>query len=204
MFDLSFSSSASFGATVTTGISAGHQRERPVLELARRVGLGVDVGDLLQLERALERDRIVQAAAEEQRVLLLREALRPGDDLRLEREHGAERLGQVAQLLQVLLLLLLRASASCSFASVSASRNSAASWVVKALVEATPISTPAWVRKLQLASRASSRWSRRCRSRACASGRATCACCSAASVSAVSPDCETTTTSVVGSGTLSR
>ena len=34
------------------------QRDRPVLELARGVALGVDVADLLQLERALERRRI--------------------------------------------------------------------------------------------------------------------------------------------------
>ena len=77
MLDLSFSSSASFGATVTTGMSLVDERERAVLELARRVRLGVDVGDFLELERAFERDRVVQPAAEEQRVLLLREALAP-------------------------------------------------------------------------------------------------------------------------------
>jgi hypothetical protein len=69
MLLLSFSSSASLGATVTTGISLGHQRQRAVLELAGRVGLGVDVADLLELERAFQRDRVVQAAAQEQRVL---------------------------------------------------------------------------------------------------------------------------------------
>ena len=42
--------------------------------------------------------------------------------------------------------------------------------------------------------------SRRCRSRACARARGSFACFSAASVSAVSPDCETTTTSAVGIG----
>ena len=67
---MSFSSSASFGAIATTGISEVDERERPVLELARGVGLGVDVADLLQLQRAFERDRIVHAAAEEERVLL--------------------------------------------------------------------------------------------------------------------------------------
>ena len=45
-----------------------------MLELAGRVGLGVDVADLLELQRAFERDRVVQAAAEEQRVLLAGEA----------------------------------------------------------------------------------------------------------------------------------
>ena len=80
----------------------GDERERAVLELAGRVGLGVDVADLLELQRAFERDRIVQAAAEEERVLLARELLAPGDDLRLEREHGLHRHRQVAQRLQVL------------------------------------------------------------------------------------------------------
>ena len=54
----------------------GDERQRAVLELARRVGLGVDVADLLELQRAFERDRVVQAAAEEERVLLAREAPR--------------------------------------------------------------------------------------------------------------------------------
>ena len=40
------------------------QRDRPVLHLAGRVRLGRDVRDLLQLERALERDRQTDVAAE--------------------------------------------------------------------------------------------------------------------------------------------
>src|SRR6185295_10553900 len=80
------------------------ERKRTVLELSRRVGLGVDVRDFLQLERAFERDGVVQPAPEEQSVLLLGEALGPGDDLRLEREHRAERRRQVPQGLHVLFL----------------------------------------------------------------------------------------------------
>jgi hypothetical protein len=38
-----------------------------VLHLAGGVALGVDVRDLLELERALERDRELRAAAEEER-----------------------------------------------------------------------------------------------------------------------------------------
>ena len=34
------------------------QRDRAVLHLARRIALGVDVRDLLQLQRAFERDRV--------------------------------------------------------------------------------------------------------------------------------------------------
>ena len=79
----------------------GDERERPVLELARRIRLGVDVRDFLELERAFERDRIVQPAAEEKRVFLARELLGPRDDLRLQREHAVERGRQVAQQLQV-------------------------------------------------------------------------------------------------------
>jgi len=39
-----------------------------VLHLARRVAFGVDVGDLLQLEGALESDGVVDAAAQVQEV----------------------------------------------------------------------------------------------------------------------------------------
>src|SRR5213595_292607 len=47
------------------------QRDRPVLHLARRVRLGRDVRDLLQLQRALERDRKADKApeVEEERLL---------------------------------------------------------------------------------------------------------------------------------------
>ena len=124
----------------------GDERERAVLELARRVRLGVDVADLLQLERALERDRVVHAATEEERVLLGRELLAPSDDLRLEREHRLHRHRQMAQRLR-------DARASCAVAQAGrapapapgVSRNRPTSWVVNALVEATPISTPARV-----------------------------------------------------------
>ena len=44
------------------------QRDRAVLHLARRVALGVDVGDLLELQRPFEGDRVVEAAAEEEEV----------------------------------------------------------------------------------------------------------------------------------------
>ena len=40
-----------------------------VLHLAGGVALGVDVGDLLELERALQRDGVVDAAAEEEEVV---------------------------------------------------------------------------------------------------------------------------------------
>ena len=45
------------------GHLVGDQGQRPVLQLSRRVGLGMDVADLPELERSFQRDRIVQAAA---------------------------------------------------------------------------------------------------------------------------------------------
>ena len=38
-----------------------NQRVRPVLHLARRIAFGVNIGNLLQLERAFERNRKVNA-----------------------------------------------------------------------------------------------------------------------------------------------
>ena len=77
-----------------------------MLQLAGRIGLGVDVGNLLEFQRALERDRIVQSAPQEQGVFLLGEARGPGDQLRLERKRGRERLRQVPQALKMLELFL--------------------------------------------------------------------------------------------------
>ena len=55
----------------------GNQRNRPVLHLAGRVAGRVDVGDFLELERAFERRRVVDAAAEEDEVVRRREPLAP-------------------------------------------------------------------------------------------------------------------------------
>src|ERR1700734_2139480 len=51
------------------------QRERAVLQLAGGIGLGVNVGNFLQLQRAFHRDRIEGAAAKEQSVVFFSEAL---------------------------------------------------------------------------------------------------------------------------------
>src|SRR6476660_9201651 len=88
------------------------ERKRPVLQFARRIRLGVDVRDFLQLERTFERDRIVQSAAEEQRVLLFRERLRPADQVRLERERALDGRGDVAQRIEALRLFFLRQAAA--------------------------------------------------------------------------------------------
>ena len=88
---MSFSSSASFGATVTTGMALVTSAKRAVLELAGGVGLGVDVADFLELERAFQGDGVVQAAAEKERVIHAGKVLGPAHHLRLQRQHGLQR-----------------------------------------------------------------------------------------------------------------
>ena len=58
-----------------------------VLEFARGIALGVDVGDFLELERAFERDRIAGAAAEIEHVVALGEVARQLLDLRFKSER---------------------------------------------------------------------------------------------------------------------
>ncbi len=60
------------------------QRDRAVFQLAGGVSLGVDVGDLLELERAFHGDRERLAAAEIEHVARLREFAGERLDLRLE------------------------------------------------------------------------------------------------------------------------
>src|SRR3546814_9096773 len=43
------------------------QGQRPMLELAGGIGLGMDIGNLLELERTFQRDRKQRATTEEQR-----------------------------------------------------------------------------------------------------------------------------------------
>ena len=71
--------------------------DRPVLHLAGRIALGVDVRDLLQLQRALERDRVVDPAPEIQEVAPLVEP--PGDLLgqRLALQRLLEQQRQLRQ-----------------------------------------------------------------------------------------------------------
>src|SRR5258706_389989 len=76
------------------------QRERAMLELPGGIRLGVNVGDFLELEGALEGNRVVDTAAEEKRMLLAREALRPRLDLRLEVERVLNTSGHEAQLVE--------------------------------------------------------------------------------------------------------
>src|SRR5258706_8677652 len=162
----------------------------------------MNVRDLLELQRSLHRDRVMHAPAEEQGVLAAREFRRPGGHLGLDAQGVGDHAGR-------------RRSASSSstsfslvnrflcFARTIASTKSAASCAVKALVEATPISGPARVRNrsLQALMSADSGTLQMASAFGWPSARAWCR---AAMVSAVSPDCEITTTSERPFGTDSR
>src|ERR1700682_1892815 len=63
------------------------QRDRPMLELARGVALGVNIGNFLELERTFERKRIARAAAKIEDVLAVLQFLREPLDLGLERKR---------------------------------------------------------------------------------------------------------------------
>ena len=86
------------------------QRDRPVLQFARRVALGVDVGELLQLQRAFERERIGGAAAEIEHVAGARELVRDLLELRLELQRLGEQAGRRDQFADQLALLGLARS----------------------------------------------------------------------------------------------
>ena len=68
-----------------------------MLELARGVGLGVDVRDLLELQRAFHRDRPHRAAPQEQRVVLLGEVLGEQAQHVVHREHLLDCGGRVIE-----------------------------------------------------------------------------------------------------------
>ena len=67
------------------------QRDRTVLHFPGRVPFGVDVRDFLQLQRSFERNRIVDAATEEQEVGAVVEAFR--DLFRLQPRPSASARG---------------------------------------------------------------------------------------------------------------
>jgi hypothetical protein len=68
-----------------------------VFHLGRRITLGVDVGNLLQLERAFEGDGKERQAAEEEHVVVTRKPLRDGADVGRLREDLAGEIGCALQ-----------------------------------------------------------------------------------------------------------
>ncbi len=88
------------------------ERDRPVLQLARRIAFGMDIGNFLELEGAFQGDRIVDAAAEIEHVAGMGDlAGHRGDVLFVFQDlrHVARRLDQRAD--ELLLLRLVDGAA---------------------------------------------------------------------------------------------
>jgi hypothetical protein len=71
--------------------------DRPVLEFAGGITLGMDVGDFLQLQRPFEGDGIGRAAAEIEDVLDLRQAAGQRLDMWLEAQGRAQKARDFAE-----------------------------------------------------------------------------------------------------------
>jgi hypothetical protein len=95
MFETILSYTWIFVATTTTGRVLVEERDRAVLHLPRGVGLGRDVRDLLQLERAFERNGQADVASEVQKERLLVVALGDVLDRVIAVEELRDLVGQV-------------------------------------------------------------------------------------------------------------
>jgi hypothetical protein len=72
------------------------ERDRPVLELAGGIALGVNVRELLQLEGALQRGRIAGVTSDEQYIAGIADLLGDPSDLLGQRERSAHLARQLA------------------------------------------------------------------------------------------------------------
>ena len=84
------------------------QRDGTVLHLGGGVALGVDVGDLLELQRPFECRGVVVSAPQADEGAGIGEDFREVGDLRRHLEHLLERLGQVKQCRSHLVVIRLR------------------------------------------------------------------------------------------------
>jgi hypothetical protein len=129
------------------------QCERAVLEFARGIRFSMDVGNFLQIERTFHCDRVVDTAAHSaccRRANFSAHILTWGSTWStLTRAEGRRRKESSSA------ASACGESRPCTLASVIASSTSAASWVVKAFVEATPISGPARARNRRSVARTS-------------------------------------------------
>jgi len=82
-----------------------HQRQGPVLQFSRRIGLGVNIGNLLEFERAFEGDGELLAATEKQGVLLFHIGFKGGFDQGVQLQYLAAQIRQQVQGLHQLLFL---------------------------------------------------------------------------------------------------
>ena len=172
------------------------ERDRAVLHLAGRIALGVDVRDFLQLQRAFERDRVVDAAAEVEEIGAVVEARRDLLDLGRELQRLLEQLRQLQQRVDVRLRRLGRQRAA-RLAEPQAEQIQRDELRRERLGRGDADFRPGVRVDRARRSRASPCCRRRCRWRCCWRRRCF-ASRSAASVSAVSPDCVMTTASVFG------
>ena len=77
------------------------QRQRAMFEFAGRVGFGVDIGDLLELQGAFHGDRVMPATAEEKGVVFVGKTLCPDLDIAFELKNLVDRNRQMAELVDV-------------------------------------------------------------------------------------------------------
>ncbi len=89
-----------------------NQRQRAVLQFAGRIGLGVDIRDFLQLQRAFQRDRIERTATEEQRVMLVGKGFRHVLDRIRQRQHHFNLARQCMQFVDQAFFIFHRQAAS--------------------------------------------------------------------------------------------
>src|SRR5262245_47388611 len=94
-----------FGGDDDDGHVFVDQGDRPVLELTGGIALGVNIGNLLQFERALERNRVADAAAEVEHVLGPGELVRQLLKQRLASEQGRDMPRHLRQSVDEILLL---------------------------------------------------------------------------------------------------
>ncbi len=69
-----------------------------MLHLPRGIALGVDIADFLQLERPLERHRIVRPAPQIEHVARRNDEVRHRGDLLVMRKRVVQRLGRLPQM----------------------------------------------------------------------------------------------------------
>jgi hypothetical protein len=128
------------------------QGDGPVLELAGSIAFGVNVGDFLEFERPFERNRKAGPAAEIEDVPAF------GEIARCSIWGSSASASAIKRGTSIKARTILRSSCSDSTPrarpAATARQASTASWQVKALVEATPISGPASVGSTASLSRA--------------------------------------------------
>jgi len=144
MFDRIFSRATPPETSMTTGVPSSISADGAVLHLPRRVSLGVDVRDLLQLESPFQRHGEQDSAREEENVLRVVEPLGQFEDGRLEAEGLGDLSGKEREMAK-LLANRLAGDGAALLPQRQAKEPRAAICAVNVFVAATPISIPARV-----------------------------------------------------------